>query len=106
MIKKPTRKTTKLTLASITSYDLEDYADLDAPVGGVTKREKAVYKLLKGKAIVGDFFDWKEEDEMLSYIRKHLRKHPLYKYAYNAYPGGDGTSLVFSKVKLPKAEEV
>jgi len=101
----PKPKVSKLTLSGITSEDLEDYLDPDY-VDHPKPRQKAVEKLLKGKVKEGELFDWKELSDMPSYLVKHLRKHPEYKYAYNAYPGGDGVLVIFSKVKLPKAEEV
>jgi len=92
----------KPTLKSITSDDLEEYAmDEDS-----TPRQLAVTKLLKSKVMVGKLFDWKEGPEMFRYIIKHIKKYPVFKYIYNAYPGGDGTLVIFSKVKLPKAESV
>lgn len=99
------KKVSKLTLAGITSEDLEDYLDPDY-VDSLSPRQKAVNKLLKGKVKEGEFFDWKELKDMPSHIVKHMRRNPTYKYAYDAYPGGDGVLVVFSKVKLPKAEEV
>jgi len=59
--------------------------------------------LLKDKIKVGDFFDWKEESKCIKYVYKNL-KAP-WKYAYNAYPGGDGTAVVFSKIKLENCED-
>ena len=95
-----------VTLGSITSDDLEAYCDEDFGGDKKTPRMKAVAKLLKGKVKVGEFFDWKEEEEMLHYLIKAAHKYPEFKYAYDAYPGGDGTQVVLSKVKLPKADKV
>ena len=98
-------RVSKLTLAGITSEDLEDYLDPDY-IDSLSPRQEAVDKLLKDKVKEGELFDWKELKDMPSYLVKFMRRHPAYKYAYNAYPGGDGVLVVFSKVKLPKAEEV
>jgi len=92
----------KPTLKSVTSDDLEEYAMYE----NSTPRQLAVTKLLKGKVMVGELFDWKESDEMYLYIIKHLKKYPLFKYLYEGYPGGDGSLVIFSKVKLPKAESL
>lgn len=59
--------------------------------------------LLKDKIKVGKFFDWKEESQCVSYVNKNLKKP--WKYAYNAYPGGDGTAVVFSKIELENCED-
>lgn len=91
----------KVSFADITSEDLEEYVNSKQ---GNTDREKEIRKLLQGRVRIGKFFDWKEEEEMESHIRKFQQKNPSYKYVYNAYPGGDGWDVVFSKVKLPKAE--
>ena len=62
-----------------------------------------LYMKLKDVIKYGEFFDWKEEDELNDYVRKNLKKP--YQYAYNAYPGGDGTAVVFSTVKLINCQE-
>lgn len=93
-----------VTLSSITSDDLEDYCNED--IEEKDARMKAISKLLKGKVKVGEFFDWKEEEDMLHYLLKMARKYPEFKYVYDAYPGGDGWQVVLSKVKLPKADAV
>ncbi len=92
----------KIGLAEITSKDLEEYATSSGK--GATDREKEIGKLLRGKVEVGKFFDWKEEERIDSYINRFQQKNPSYKYVYNAYPDGDGWLVVFSKVKLSKAE--
>jgi len=63
---------------------------------------KRAEKFLKGKATFGKYFDWKEEDDMIEYIQKYARG----RYVYNATPGQDGWQVVFSKVYLPRAEEI
>jgi hypothetical protein len=91
----------KISFADITSEDLEEYASSKQ---GNTDREKEIRKLLQDRIRVGKFFDWKEEDKIEGYIQKFQQKNSSYKYVYNAYPGGDGWYVIFSKVKLPKAE--
>jgi hypothetical protein len=63
---------------------------------------KAIEKYLH----LGGFFDWKEESKMWTSIERFRKKHRGYTYLYNAYPGGDGTMVVFSKIELPRAERV
>lgn len=65
-------------------------------------RIQTIKKILKNYIRFGPFFDWKEEEEMIEYIQKYSRG----RYVYNAYPGGDGWQLVFSKIKLPAAEKI
>ena len=52
----------------------------------------------------GKFFDHHEDDEMEDYL---LSEAPTDKpYAYNAYPGGDGWTVVWSDIVLPSAEAI
>jgi len=102
----------KLTLKDITSDDLEDLIqDFSSKIMSPSeakrlkfpKRLQEAAALLQGKVRILGYWDWKENDEMDEALS---RKTPVYKYAYNAYPGGDGTLVILSKVKLPKAETV
>jgi hypothetical protein len=63
---------------------------------------KRAQKFLKGKVTFGKYFDWKEQDDMEEYVRKFARG----RYVYNASPGQDGWYVVFSKIYLPRAEEI
>lgn len=100
---------------NITSDDLEmlsyymdgeeSFKDLygeDDDYQSVLQRMKTIKKILKGSITFGQFFDHKEEDDMVSYIQRYFRG----RYVYNAYPGGDGWAIVFSKIYLPRAEEI
>lgn len=62
-----------------------------------------MYQALKDNIKVGEFFDYKEEAQLEEYLRQNLNRS--YKYAYNAYPGGDGTAVILSKVELKNSEE-
>ena len=105
----------KTTLKDITSTDL-DYWTLGDQAKGILedfskeRRDKineGIKTIKKNSNLfkVGDFFDWKEEKAMWKAISQELSKGK-FKYAYNAYPDGDGYSVVYSKVKLPNAEEI
>jgi hypothetical protein len=63
---------------------------------------KRAKNFLKGKITFGKAFDWKEEDDMIAYIKKYARG----RYVYNASPGSDSWAVVFSKIYLPRAEEI
>jgi len=63
---------------------------------------KRVKRFLKGKVTFGQYFDWKEDQEMEEYIRKYARG----RYVYTYTPGQDGAGVAFSKIELPKAEEI
>lgn len=58
-----------------------------------------LYLKLKDVIKVGEYFDWKEEDDMRDYIEDHF-KNP-YEYVYNAVEGTDGWYVIFSTEKLP-----
>jgi hypothetical protein len=68
------------------------------------EKAKRIKIALKGHIFIGNFFDWKEEEEMERYISKVIGPNRKYHYAYNAYPGGDGWYVVFSDIELPNAE--
>lgn len=59
--------------------------------------------VLKDKIKKGRFFDWKQQRSLKNYLDKNI-KDP-WKFAYNAYPGGDGVSVVFSKIELKNCED-
>jgi hypothetical protein len=63
---------------------------------------KRAKKFLKGKVSFEKYFDWKEEGEMGVFIRQNAKG----RYVYNATPGMDGWQVVFSKIYLPRAEEI
>lgn len=94
------------------SYSEEELKDLSTMLVGDEKDnnvEEENYQLvkraknfLKGKAIFGKSFDWKEEDSMKEYISKYARG----RYVYNATPGMDSWEVVFSKIYLPRAEAI
>lgn len=49
-------------------------------------------------------FDWKEEDEMIKYIK--LDPYPNYPYIYDAHVGIDDWQIIWSKIPLPEAQEI
>ena len=51
---------------------------------------------------LGDYFDWKTEDEMWNYIYKKAKG----RFYYNGTPDTDGVMVVFSKIELPSAEKI
>ena len=63
---------------------------------------KRVESFLKDKIEFADCFDWKEEKEMMELIEKHANG----RYVYNAMPSSDSYQVVFSKIYLPKAEQI
>ena len=107
-------KTIKISDESILEYAYlttpEQYKDIDIVaeefnLDKETKQEVANFiKNTKGLIkFTGKFFDWKEDDELEEYIGK---VEGVWKFGYNAYPGGDGTQLVLSNIKIDGAEEV
>lgn len=63
---------------------------------------KRVKRFLKGKVTFGEYFDWKEDQQMEEYIRRYARG----RYVYTFTPGMDGAGVAFSKIELPNAEEI
>ena len=116
-------------IPTITSDDLEMLSDYwDGPTGGPDEdnfmevryqdmvddgeeeqywsdleRCRLLYKVLKGKIHFAEFFDHREFDILEDYIETGKKGYP---FVYNAYPGGDGIFVVWSKINLPAAESV
>ena len=95
-------------LEAMVDYLGDDVEDLTN--GKMTKEEIdnffSIYIMcikLKDLVKCGDFFDWKENDACIKYVNKNLKKPWL--YAYNGYPGGDGTLVIFSKLRLENCED-
>jgi len=63
---------------------------------------KRVERFLKGKITFGRYFDFKEQDQMETYIKKYVRG----RYIYNGAPGQDGWHVIFSRIYLPRAEAI
>lgn len=63
---------------------------------------KRIEKFIEGKVTFGEYFDWKEDQQMEEYIRKYARG----RYVYTYTPGMDGAGVAFSKIELPNAEEI
>lgn len=61
-----------------------------------------VKRFIKGKVTFGEYFDWKEDQEMYAYIQKYARGRHVYTYT----PGQDGSGVAFSKIEFPNAEEI
>lgn len=57
-----------------------------------------ISRALDGKTAMGEYFDWKEEEEMEKYLDKNSAK---WNYIYNMDPGGDGWQVFFSNIPLP-----
>ncbi len=99
-----------LEMLSIYGDDPERYKE-EAKEFSETPEEEAmniarishISNLLKGKIEYGEFFDHKEFDaKVWPYLKRKIRGRRV----YNAYPGGDGIHIVFSKIELPAAEEI
>jgi hypothetical protein len=93
-----------IIIDSITSEDL--YAFVSSRVFSDEiedpERFKVIEKALKKEVTVGEYFDWKEDDK----LEKYLRKKQKDRFVYNTTPEADGVLVVFSKIKLPSAEEI
>jgi hypothetical protein len=50
----------------------------------------------------GDSFDWDDKEEMKEYIKKNAKG----RYVYDGATGTDTAWVVFSKIKLPKADKI
>lgn len=48
----------------------------------------------------GKFFDHKQFEDMFLYLEEESKG----RFPYNAYPGGDGAAVFFSKIPFPQAE--
>lgn len=110
----------KFAARTITSYDLEIWTaggkeflkEEIFPDGEYTpkqqlrelermRRVESIARYLK----VGKFFDWKEEAKLRRYLSRVLGQGK-YKYAYDAYPGGDGYSVILSMIWLKRADRL
>jgi hypothetical protein len=50
----------------------------------------------------GNVFDWSSKAEMENYISKNAKG----RYVYDGNPNSDTTWVIFSKIKLPKADKI
>ena len=93
-------------ISSFDSFSEEEYKEFydsdEDPEEKNYQFVKRAKKFLKGKVTFGKSFDWKEELQMIDYIQKYSRG----RYIYNATPGQDSWQVVFSKIYLPRAEEI
>ena len=98
----------------VTSDDLEYWGmgkdsredilrDLDGREGDEIRRKALLVGKISKYLKKGPFYDWKESHEMYQHIYTMVRRGW---YVYNAYPGGDGVAVIYSKIKLPKSERV
>jgi hypothetical protein len=93
-------------ISSFDSFSEEEYKEFydsdEDPEEKNYQFVKRARSFLKGKVTFGKYFDWKEELQMIDYIKKYNKR----RYIYNAAPGRDGWHVVFSKIYLPRAEAI
>ena len=96
-------KITSEALYYLYGYSDEDIEEIEKKNPDFGNQINAALELQhQGIIKTENYFDWQEVDEMQEYIRKNAKG----RYVYNGAPNTDGCWVIFSKIKLPSADEV